>query len=74
MLRNFDSLCYENKIHLLLEYFVIFNKNIQNSNLFLLKKNQNDNCKDQFWFEPRTRMDPGPKSPNNKFVESGRKN
>ena len=38
MLRNFDSLCYENKIHLLLESFVIFNKNIQNSNLFLLKK------------------------------------
>ena len=31
-------------------------------------------CKDQFWIEPRTGMDPGPKSPNNKFVESGRKN
>ena len=26
MLRNFDSLCYENKIHLLLESFVIFKK------------------------------------------------
>ena len=38
MLRNFDSLCYENKIHLLLESFVIFNKNIQNSIRFLLKK------------------------------------
>ena len=31
------------------------------------------NCKDQFWLEPRTGMDPGPKNPNNKFVESGRK-
>ena len=30
-------------------------------------------CKDQFWLKPITRMDPGPKSPNNKFVESGRK-
>ena len=30
-------------------------------------------CKDQFRIEPRTRMDPGPRSPNNKFVESGRK-
>ena len=30
-------------------------------------------CKDQFWIEPRTGMDPGPRSPNNKFVESGRK-
>ena len=30
-------------------------------------------CKDQFWIEPRTGIDPAPKSPNNKFVESGRK-
>ena len=30
-------------------------------------------CKDQFCLEPRTGMDSGPKSPNNKFVESGRK-
>ena len=28
-------------------------------------------CKDQIWLEPRTRMDPGPQNPNNKFVESG---
>ena len=33
----------------------------------------NVTCKDQFWLEPRTGMDPGLKSPNNKFVESGRK-
>ena len=30
-------------------------------------------CKDQFWIEPRTGMDPGPSSSNNKFVESERK-
>ena len=30
-------------------------------------------CKDQFWIESRTEMDPSPKSLNNKFVESGRK-
>ena len=30
-------------------------------------------CKDQFQLEPRTGMDPDPKNPNNKFVESGRK-
>ena len=30
-------------------------------------------CKDQFWLEPKTGMDSGPKIPNNKFVESGRK-
>ena len=29
--------------------------------------------KDQFWIEPRTGMDPGLGSPNNKFVESRRK-
>ena len=28
-------------------------------------------CKDQIWLEPKTGMDPGPQSPNNKFVESG---
>ena len=27
-------------------------------------------CKDQFWLEPKTGMDSGPKSPNNKFVQS----
>ena len=31
------------------------------------------NCKDQFRLEPRTGMDPGPKSPNNKFIKSERK-
>ena len=30
-------------------------------------------CKDWFWLEPKIEMDSGPKSPNNKFVESGRK-
>ena len=30
-------------------------------------------CKDQIWLGPRTGMDLGPKNPNNKFVESGRK-
>ena len=30
-------------------------------------------CKDQILLEPRTRMNLGSKSPNNKFVESGRK-
>ena len=30
------------------------------------------NCKDQLWLEPRTGIEPGLKSPNNKFVESGR--
>ena len=28
-------------------------------------------CKDPIWLEPKTRMDPGPQSPNNKFVECG---
>ena len=31
------------------------------------------NCKDQIWLESRTGMDPGPRNPNNKFVECGRK-
>ena len=39
----------------------------------LKKKKSNKSCKDQFWLEPKIGMDPGPKSPNNKFVESGRK-
>ena len=30
-------------------------------------------CKDQFWLKPGTGMDPGPRIPNNKFIESGRK-
>ena len=30
-------------------------------------------CKDWFWLEPKIEIDSGPKSPNNKFVESGRK-
>ena len=28
-------------------------------------------CKDQIQLEPKTGMDPGPRSPNNKFVEGG---
>ena len=35
--------------------------------------NHNGHCKDQFCLEPKTGMDSGPKSSNNKFVESGRK-
>ena len=30
-------------------------------------------CKDRFYLEPKTGIDPDSKSPNNKFVESGRK-
>ena len=29
-------------------------------------------CKDQFRLESRIGMDPGPRSPNNKFIECGR--
>ena len=29
------------------------------------------NCKDQIQLEPKTGMDPSPRSPNNKFVEGG---
>ena len=45
--------------------------------LLFYKQNEtllNDICKGQFWLEPKTEMDLGPKNPNNKFVESGRKN
>ena len=28
-------------------------------------------CKDQLSLKPGTGMDPGPRSPNNKFIESG---
>ena len=44
-----------------------------------LKINKNKNifysaiyCKDQIWLEFRIGMDPGPRSPNNKFIECGR--
>ena len=30
-------------------------------------------CKDQIWLESRIGMDPGPRNPNNKFVECRRK-
>ena len=30
-------------------------------------------CKDQFRFRSNTGMDPGPRSPNNEFVECGKK-
>ena len=35
-------------------------------------KNSKYICKDQNWLESRTRMDPGPRSPNNKFIECRR--
>ena len=31
-------------------------------------------CKDQFWLGPQTGLSFGPTSPNNKFVERGKKN
>ena len=34
---------------------------------------ENTICKDQFWFGPKTGMDSGLTSPNNKFVECGKK-
>ena len=30
-------------------------------------------CRDQLWLKPGIRMNPDPRSPNNKFIESGRK-
>ena len=38
---------------------------------FLPQHTMVKNCKDQIWFEPKRGMDPGPQSPNNKFVEDG---
>ena len=38
-----------------------------------LFKNWIVSCKDQLWLKPGTGMDPGPRNPNNKFIESGRK-
>ena len=32
-----------------------------------------DMCKDQFRLRSNTGMDPGPRSPNNEFVECGKK-
>ena len=32
-----------------------------------------DRCKDQFRLRSNTGMDPGPRSPNNEFVECGKK-
>ena len=29
-------------------------------------------CKDQIWLESKIVMDPGPRNPNNKFIECGR--
>ena len=46
-----------------------------NQNLFLIRSSKfptdSANCKDQIWLEPKTGMDPGPRNPNNKFVEGG---
>ena len=36
-------------------------------------KNKNNQCKDQFRLRSNTGMDPGPRSPNNEFVECGKK-
>ena len=48
-----------------------------NQNLLLIRLSKiptdGANCKDQIWLGPRIGTDLGPKSPNNKFVESGRK-
>ena len=47
-----------------------------NQDLLLIRSNfpiDGANCKDHFLLEPKTGMDSGPKSPNNKFVENGRK-
>ena len=32
-------------------------------------KKKNIYCKDQIWYESKTGMDPGPRSPNNEFIE-----
>ena len=32
----------------------------------------NGYCKDQIWRESKTGMDPGPRSPNNEFIECGK--
>ena len=40
----------------------------QNLNALL---SANAYCKDPIWLEPKTGMDPGLQSPNNKFVECG---
>ena len=40
--------------------------------LFILLKEINKiikTCKDQIWYESKTGMDPGPRSPNNEFIE-----
>ena len=29
-------------------------------------------CKDPIWLESKTGMDPGPRSPNNEFIECGK--
>ena len=48
-----------------------------NQNLLLIRLSKiptdGANCKDQLWLKPGIGMDPGPRNPNNKFIESGRK-
>ena len=57
----------------------ISNANFQNNNLtsliykITLFWSCYGTCKDRIWLESRTGMDPGSQSPNNKFVECGRK-
>ena len=42
-------------------------------NIYIYTDTYIHTCKGQIWLESSTVMDQGPKSPNNKFVESGRK-
>ena len=49
---------------------------VLNQNLFLIRSSfptDGANCKDQFCLEPKIELDSGPKSPNNKFIESEKK-
>ena len=44
---------------------------VKTSGIFF--REPNDRCKDQFRLRSNTGMDPGPRSPNNEFVECGKK-
>ena len=41
---------------------------LSNSRIFVFYK-VNNKCKDQIWLESKTGVDPGPRSPNNEFIE-----
>ena len=53
------------------EKFQDFLKEVENQ--FSRKIKRIRSCKDQIWLESRIGMDPGPHSPNNKFIECRRK-